>query len=156
MMRLLASALWMLMALPPAAQQFGVDVGIVQNCLHATPVGETAPRCLGQAANVCQQQPGADNSYGITQCIQAESTQWDVLLNVEYKATRAAFRAQDASFADALLQAQRAWIAYRDAECGMRYTIYHDGTLRGIVHANCVMVMTAQRTVELRDMRLGR
>jgi uncharacterized protein YecT (DUF1311 family) len=54
---------------------------------------------------------------------------------------------------DALRDAQRAWIAFRDADCAARYAMWQDGTIRTIVGANCHLTMTAQRTIELRDMR---
>ncbi|QFT60297.1 hypothetical protein FIU94_15825 [Sulfitobacter sp. THAF37] len=132
------------------AQQ--VDGNTVRSCFADTPVGETAPACLGAASNACQDQ-GFDTTQGISQCIQAETAVWDDLLNTEYKSTRAHLEAQDAGLKDQLLTAQRAWIAFRDAECALDYARWQGGSIRSVVFANCMMVMTARRTLELRDMK---
>ncbi|WP_172839506.1 lysozyme inhibitor LprI family protein [Sulfitobacter alexandrii] len=133
-----------------AAQQ--VDGNAVRSCFANTPIGETTPDCLGAASNACQDQ-GFDTTQGITQCIQAETAVWDDLLNAEYKSTRAALADQDAALPDTLLTAQRAWIAFRDAECALDYARWQGGSIRSVVFANCMMVMTARRTLELRDMK---
>ncbi len=142
-----------------AAQAQQVDPQAVRVCFADTPVGEVAPSCLGAASNRCQQQ-GFDTTLGITECIMAETGVWDELLNREYKAVRSMFEAQGAgttsgagSLKDSLLTAQRAWIAYRDAECALAYARWADGSLRTIVGANCHLTMTAQRAFELRDMK---
>ena len=138
-----------------AAEAQQVNVGVVEGCFANTPVGETAPFCLGQAAGACQQ-AGNDTTVGISMCIQSETAAWDAILNREYQAVRAQFQgrtAQGVPLPNILRDAQRAWIAYRDAECGLAYARWADGTIRSIVGANCLMTMTAQRTLELRDMK---
>jgi uncharacterized protein YecT (DUF1311 family) len=52
-----------------------------------------------------------------------------------------------------LREAQRAWIVFRDAECRAQYALYGTGSLRQVVGANCVMSETAERAIELRQMR---
>ena len=143
---------WIIMALlagagatPLAAQQ--VDEGYVRGCFAGAGPGETAPRCLGEAARQCQAQ-GNDTTIGISQCIQAETVVWDALLNETYGEVRRIFTAQDPSLATALRDAQRAWIAYRDAECGLEYARWIGGTIRTIVAANCQMTETAERALE--------
>lgn len=138
-----------------SANAQAVYPGMVEGCFAAAGPGEVAPVCLGNAAGACQSQ-GFDTTIGISQCIQAETAVWDQILNREYKAVRGAFQGRFAGqtpLNDMLLGAQRAWIAYRDAECALAYGRYADGTLRSIVAANCMMVMTAQRAIELRDMK---
>ncbi|MFP7570808.1 lysozyme inhibitor LprI family protein [Marivita sp. S2033] len=142
------------------AQELGVDRTYVRGCFAATEVGEIYPSCLGQAATACQALPGGSTTIGISECIQAETVEWDAVLNEEYKATQSALADMDRQGViagmvrtDALRDAQRAWIAFRDADCGARYAIWQDGTLRTIVGANCHLTMTAQRALELRDMR---
>ena len=136
-----------------------VDPAIVKSCFVGADIGETTPSCIGQAANECQMR-GYTTTIGITQCIQAETQEWDNLLNRAYKATRADFTNSDNALSDnsidltdQLLKAQRAWIAFRDAECALAYARWQDGSIRSVVHANCMMVMTASRTIELRDMK---
>lgn len=135
------------------AQNAQIDPRDVEACLAGTLTGAVDPPCLGAASNACQRlTPDGGTTIGITACTLAETGAWDDLLNREYGATRDAFAGVE-GLTDQLLAAQRAWIAYRDAECALAYARWQDGSMRGIVGANCVMVMTARRTVELRDMR---
>nr|WP_281495963.1 lysozyme inhibitor LprI family protein [Marivita sp. S6314] len=142
------------------AQTLTVDPDRVRACFEATEVGALYPPCLGQAAGQCQDQPGGSTTVGMADCIAAETAEWDAILNEEYKATQAMNAAQDAEGrssildrTEALRDAQRAWIAFRDADCAARYAIWQDGTIRTIVGANCHLTMTASRAVQLRDMR---
>lgn len=143
----------LLLALPHAA--FGqtpvLDRAQVEGCLAGTPFGDVDPQCLGAASDTCQAvTPGGETTLGTTECIMAETAAWDTLLNREYSAVRASV---EPDIAEQLLTAQRAWIAFRDAECGLQYALWRDGSIRTVVAANCMMVMTARRTIELRDMR---
>lgn len=106
------------------------------------------PSCLGQAAQGCTA-AATDSTRDIIACIEAETAAWDGLLNAEYKARRAEMTAP--GLAERLQTAQRAWIAYRDAECGLEVARWGDATLSGVVGANCRMEMTATRASELRD-----
>lgn len=156
----LLSFLTCLAAAPLSAQSMDDSTSIVQSCFMSAPVGASYPECLGRASNHCQMQPGGGSTMGMVTCIQAETAAWDVLLNNEYKTTQAANKQADAlgqgagiSRVIALRDAQRAWIAFRDADCTARYALWQDGTIRSVVAANCVMTMTAARTIALRDMR---
>jgi uncharacterized protein YecT (DUF1311 family) len=157
-----ALILSVLLSLPHAgtAQELSVDPQIVRDCFENTEIGALYPSCLGQASGLCQEQPGGSTTIGIASCIQAETAEWDVILNEEYKWTQMANETADEQGlsqvmdrSDALRDAQRAWIAFRDADCAARYAMWQDGTIRTIVGANCHLTMTAQRTIELRDMR---
>lgn len=143
-----------------AAQDLTIDPQIVRDCFENTEIGALYPVCLGQAAGQCQEKPGGSTTIGIAECIQAETVMWDKILNEEYKWTQMANETADEegwsqilNRANALRDAQRAWIAFRDADCTARYAMWQDGTIRSIVGANCHLTMTAQRAIELRDMR---
>jgi len=143
-----------------AAQELRIDPQLVRSCFATTKIGAMYPPCLGQASGQCQTQPGGSTTIGITDCILAETREWDAILNEQYQATQAHAAEMDTAVpssmmdrSDALRDAQRAWIAFRDADCGARYAMWQDGTIRTIVGANCQMTMTAQRAIELRDMR---
>lgn len=83
----------------------------------------------------------------------AEAGIWDDLLNTYYKGARALLLQQGGTaLADQLLDAQRAWIAFRDADCGLIYTIWADGSIRTVLAADCQMRKTAQRALEMRDL----
>ena len=142
-----------------AAQEVSVDAVDVETCFEAAGAGDTAPRCLGAASNACQAgTPGGATTPGIAACIAAETAAWDVILNREYRATRAHLSRPEGQIVDvpaALLGAQRAWIGHRDAECPLSHARWRDGTMRAVVGANCHLVLTAARAIELRDMRRG-
>jgi uncharacterized protein YecT (DUF1311 family) len=147
-------------ALPVMAQDLGVDRGDVLACFADTPIGAIYPDCLGAAANACQDQDGGSTTIGMTECIMAETAVWDDMLNEEYTRLQRNFSARgwaggavtNEELKIALRDAQRAWIAYRDADCGLRYKVWEGGTIRGVVAANCEMTMTASRALDLRDM----
>ena len=145
---------WALLAAPALAQDadtLTVDASVVEACVADTPPGELTPACIGAASQRCQQEPGGDTTLGIVECVMGEHAAWDAALNREYKAARAAFQGDPA--ADSLLAAQRAWIAWRDAECGFQYDRYGGGSMRSIAAANCRMSMTAMRTLDLKALR---
>ncbi|SPH17315.1 hypothetical protein DEA8626_00833 [Defluviimonas aquaemixtae] len=134
------------------AQTPVLDRAQVEGCFAATPVGSVDPDCLGAAATACQSAtPDGETTLGITACIQAETQVWDEILNREYRETRGHISSQP-GLADQLLAAQRAWIAFRDAECGLAYSLWLDGSMRTIAAANCLLDLTARRSFELRDM----
>ncbi|MFA8385286.1 MAG: lysozyme inhibitor LprI family protein [Pelagibaca sp.] len=142
------------------AQELTIDQQIVRDCFENTETGALYPICLGEASGACQEQPGGSTTIGISECIQAETEMWDVILNEEYNWTQMANDTADEQGlsevldrSDALREAQRAWIAFRDADCTARYAMWQDGSIRTIVGANCHLTMTAQRALELRDMR---
>ena len=156
-MILLAIILGLAPAIMRAETTYEVDAGIVRACFDATPVPVRGlPACVGEASARCQAEPGVGTTLGIIGCHVAETAVWDRLLNEAYSDVVAAFAAHDAaagttpfSRVESLRSAQRAWIAFRDAECTMRYAQYQDGTIRGPVQAHCMMRLTAARTFDL-------
>lgn len=84
-------------------------------------------------------------TVGMIDCITAETKRQDAQLNKAYKALMAEL---SASRKTQLQEAQRAWIKYRDANCGFYYD--PDGGTLAAVNANdCVMSATANRAREL-------
>ncbi|WP_102223076.1 lysozyme inhibitor LprI family protein [Acidimangrovimonas sediminis] len=137
---------------PALADGLSVAPRTVEACYASALPGETAPKCLGAASNACQTLPGGDTTVGIVTCIGKETAVWDTLLNRGYKKLRAGFRKQGNGLPEALVKTQRAWIGFRDAQCALDYARWGNGSMRGIAAANCMMVMTAARAIELRDM----
>ncbi len=128
--------------------------------------GGAGLECLGRMSQTCMDdQEGGHSTLGMTSCLSAEADVWDGFLNDEYKATMAWAKAADedeavyfpefAKRAEALRDAQRAWIAFRDAECGLSYATWGSGSMRNIAFSDCRMQMTAERTLELRAVREG-
>jgi uncharacterized protein YecT (DUF1311 family) len=145
-------------AAPPAAAA-PPQGGSVTECVAAA---DAPLECLGAQTQACVGRLRAETTPAIVECIQSETRDWDAMLNREYKATMAAMRAEDATGdlldpaktrADALRNAQRAWIAFRDAECGLQAIRWGRDALRAVAAANCLMEETAERALELRGMR---
>lgn len=86
---------------------------------------------------------------------------WDRLLNETYAdlvllSHRRELLAEEEGRTPAPLQtmlrdAQRAWIAFRDADCDHEYAIWGEGSMRQIAGALCLLERTATRTLELRS-----
>jgi uncharacterized protein YecT (DUF1311 family) len=80
-------------------------------------------------------------------------------LNLAYGMARSLMRQTDSALpaADrgaevALRDAQRAWIAFRDAACSAEGYVYVGGSIRPLVVLNCLERMTRARTEELRTL----
>ncbi|HEY4582368.1 MAG TPA: lysozyme inhibitor LprI family protein [Lysobacter sp.] len=92
-------------------------------------------RCMARASGV---------TASMIACITTEYRRVDARLNAAY---RIALR-QRPDRRDALVRAERAWLAYRTANCD--YYLDPDGGTLARVEANgCVLRMTAERTAEL-------
>ena len=137
---------------------------ILTQCYQDAPDTDAKAACLGEMSSTCMDsQEGGHSTLGMTSCLNAEADVWDGFLNVEYKATRDwAKRADEdeaeyfpgfAVRAEKLLEAQRAWIVFRDAECALDYAEWGSGSMRNIAYADCRLTMTAERTIDFRHMR---
>jgi uncharacterized protein YecT (DUF1311 family) len=49
-----------------------------------------------------------------------------------------------------LVEAQRAWIQFRDHDCRGRLRLHEGGSMRGLVYLGCLIAHTEQRTAQLR------
>ena len=86
----------------------------------------------------------------------------DAELNVQWKITAAAMKAQDASFAEygggdtrdgffeSLFEAQRGWLRYRDAHCRLDGYSARGGSMEPMLASFCKANLTRQRTAELK------
>ena len=85
----------------------------------------------------------------------------DAAMNAQYRATMAQMKKMDALgpqpdattgpiYQNALLAAQRAWLAYRDAECRVEGYEFRGGSAEGMAHAQCLADLTKARTKELK------
>lgn len=145
------AAIW---ATSAPAQTLTVDETVIHGCFLATETGASAGQCIGDAANVCQELPGGSTTIGMADCLGAETDVWDKLLNIHYQSARL-FEIGGADLQISLRDAQRAWIAFRDAECALEYDRWAGGSIRTIVYAGCKMNMTARRAIALRDIGTG-
>ncbi len=95
-------------------------------------------------------------------CAAREFEEADRLLNLAWSKARAHTLEQDAQFAQyqpdgdgrpghfaSLLEAQRAWLTYRDAHCRLDGYSARGGTLEPLLASTCKTALTKARTVEL-------
>jgi len=81
-------------------------------------------------------------------CADEELRRQDARLNRNYKAALA-WMAEDPATKVALIKAQRAWIAYRDADCEAAWASARGGTLATFLNVFCTAKHTERRADEL-------
>ncbi len=163
MKRLFVAAL---LAAAPALAEAPYDgfMAGIAPCYAAAAGREAAEACIGSGSGACMAgAPDGQTTVGMMFCLLAERDAWDRLLNAEYARARTAAAGADdaerphfpefARRAEQLLTAQRAWIAFRDAQCAMEYGVWGAGSMRQIAGADCQLRLTAGRTLDLRDYR---
>ncbi len=96
----------------------------------------------------------------LDECGRIELNKLDRELNQTYKYALNSFDkiGKDASgpadkskLKQSLIQAQRFWVKYRDADCGTTYTLWSDGTIRGQMYLGCMISKTQERIKELKQ-----
>ena len=137
---------------------------LLEQCYTEAQGAEAKAQCKGAMSQACiVGEDGGETTLGMTSCAHAEMEVWDKFLNQEYQTTMAVYRKLDSDEAlyfpayamrvDNLRKTQVAWIAFRDAECALEYARWGSGSMRHIAGAVCLMEMTADRTIELLQMR---
>lgn len=123
---------------------------------------EQADLCVGKVSSACMEaEDGGYSTLGMTSCTMMENGLWDGVLNADWPRHRAAAHAQDeaerpyfdGAFTTAeqdLLVAQRAWIAFRDADCAAAGSSWGSGSMRHIEYAACMLGHTSARVLDLR------
>lgn len=138
------------------------DRQTIQLCLEEA-AGDDAARtrdgrraCMGRIVDDCLAKDG-ETTPAMVACFGRELFAWDSVLNAIYPEAMVQAKSVDAdapegtapSAAKALVSAQRAWIAFRDADCGWRRASFGGGTLASVGEAQCLRDHTAERTIEL-------
>lgn len=93
----------------------------------------------------CLDSPDGQSTAGMVQCAGAELEVQDRALNAAYRDLISDMNARQKAN---LLKAQRAWIAFRDADCQARYDPDW-GTISTINANMCMLRRTVERTIEL-------
>ena len=105
------------------------------------------------AADTCGDKP---NQTAMTMCEKAVADRADAEMNVAWKQVYPAMqrldRTQEPGFSAALLASQRAWIAFRDAECRIESYEWRGGTMQPFTENQCRTEVTRTRTRQLRMM----
>jgi uncharacterized protein YecT (DUF1311 family) len=103
--------------------------------------------------------PGATqaNTIEINQCLSNQLKARDRSLNAAYKALLQRLDESDPTdgvdYARArrlLVEAQRAWISFRDNDCSGRVVLYERGSIRGELYTGCLIAHTERCSNELR------
>lgn len=77
-------------------------------------------------------------------CAARDYEQADAALNAAWGPARS--YARQIGQGDALLKAQRAWLAYRDAACEVQASPYEGGSIQPLIWFSCLSELTAERT----------
>jgi uncharacterized protein YecT (DUF1311 family) len=104
-----------------------------------------ADREMTQEYSTCLEQSNGVSAEMIN-CILAETVRQDARLNKNYKNLLSKLAAERKS---ALIEAQRAWIKFRDTNCGF-YADPEGGSAARMAANECILNATAQRATELR------
>jgi len=94
---------------------------------------------------LCLDTPDGQSTAGTIGCIAAELKIQDAALNAAYRRLTAGMNARQQA---GLRSAQRAWIAYRDADCASRQD-WEWGSMSTVAANFCVLRRTVERTIEL-------
>jgi uncharacterized protein YecT (DUF1311 family) len=108
-----------------------------------------------KAADPCASQA---NTIEINQCLGKQLEARDKSLNAAYRALLQRLDESDPSDGvdyprarRLLVEAQRAWISFRDNDCRGRVVLYERGTIRWEIYTECLIAHTERRTNELKS-----
>ena len=135
---------------------------ITRQCYRSAQNHEQRIACIGRMAERCMAgEEGGETTLGMSMCASAETDIWDEFLNADYKAAMKLARELDAEEAggfpefarraESLRDAERAWLKFRDAQCGFEYARWGAGSMRHVAGSNCWLEMTARRAIALRE-----
>lgn len=113
--------------------------------IHAP--ADHADLCMGIHVEQCIRAEGGETTNGTVACINTETAAWETVL--EREMTNLRTRLDDEQIG-VLYAAQRAWVAFRAADCEFPH-VFVRGTLSQPWAADCFMQHTARRALELRS-----
>ena len=99
------------------------------------------------ALQICLDSPDGQSTMGMVQCIGEELKVQDAALNSAYRSLIGQMTPDQKA---SVQKAQRAWIAFRDADCAARYDPDW-GTISTINANMCMLQRTVERTIELEE-----
>lgn len=142
---------------PAGAEAAGFDPAAMNSCLEAAADPAAKYACVGQAAQACTEASGNDSTIGMSACYGAELDLWKAQLNATYDKLNATHEASDKRIegvgatpqAPELEAAEKAWLAYRDAECSYQAGFFAGGSGAGPAQVLCEMTLTGQRAIDL-------
>lgn len=127
----------------PRSSTAAAVAGVLAWWLSAPPVG-AADSAMSKEYSACMDKAGGVTAEMID-CINAETKRHDARLNENYKKLTAKLSADRKK---ALLEAQRAWMKFRDANCSF-YADPQGGSIARVTANECYLNATADRAKEL-------
>lgn len=91
----------------------------------------------------------ASSQAAMTECAGGAYKQADAELNQVYRTVLGRLK-DDSALMQRMVTAQRAWVAYRDAECAFAGSLAEGGSAYPVVQAMCLTQQTRDRTEALR------
>lgn len=120
------------------------------------------PLLLAAGVAAAEPVPDCENAMAqqhMNRCAYLAYERADAALNEQWKHTAAAMKARDAEwgdtfderagFFDTLLDAQRAWLTYRDRHCASEGYWARGGSLEPLLVSTCKTGLTEERTKQL-------
>lgn len=121
--------------------------------------GGAASPALAEDATDCK---APQTQADMTICAGKDHEKADKQLNVEYQKLRKLLTERDKTAdadgkgaTDALVTAQRAWVAFRDANCALAGFQARGGSMEPMLIASCLAEMSGKRADELRQLSEG-
>jgi uncharacterized protein YecT (DUF1311 family) len=90
----------------------------------------------------------AKTTLQINECFAKELRKADAEVNRVYRLTVKKLQPDDAAF---LRKAQRAWLAYRDAQCEAEHALWGGGTGGPAARMSCSLELTRKRAAEIQN-----
>lgn len=132
--------------------------GLVATTLLLLSGGAILPAVAEDAPDCKEPQTQADMTY----CAGVDYEKADKELNAEYQKLRKVLAERDKNAdeagkgaTEALVAAQRAWVAFRDVNCDFHGFQARGGTMEPMLVSACLADMSSKRAAELRELSEG-
>ena len=102
--------------------------------------------CIGVMSGPCIDEPGGETTVGMRECLGAERTQWQALVDDFVPRLKADASPNALAALEAYVAAHNDW---RDARCAYARTVYEGGSLAQVVSAACLRNATAEFAIDL-------
>lgn len=151
---------------PSAAQDVEKEMfeGLFDACLSDAHSAADLENCKGQVAELCMEEvEGGQSTLGMSACHLVEAQLWQDVLANDWGGHLAWAEAADererdfsgeqfANHRTQLVASQDAWVAFRDADCGLAVAIFGSGSVRHVIGTACRAERTADRVIALRSL----
>ncbi|MCH8622805.1 lysozyme inhibitor LprI family protein [Undibacterium sp. TS12] len=99
----------------------------------------------------------ASNTIEINECASIEQKKVEAKLNAVYQRVMKMLDKEiaagdlDKASKTTLIEAQRAWLKFREADCNAVYQYHISGTIRGVMYIGCMQTHTERRIKDLEE-----